>query len=235
MSMQLRFNLVLCSVLLFSAISGRAQTVIAGWDFENYSGYTQGHTADFGAADLGASRSGTDASGNHAFAATTYQATTGNGGGTAVSADNWATLDYFQFSASTAGYSNISVSFDQAGVGGSISSAPKNFTLYYSTNGSTYTAGPAYTISASWQTFTFDLSAISALSNDATASFRLEQSGSLTIGGKKGVSALAMVAVDNFSVSGLSAVPEPATYSSIFGGAALVAAVWRRRRQISAS
>jgi hypothetical protein len=235
--MQLRFNLVLCSVLLLSAMSGRAQTVIAGWDFENLSTTTYGSTADFGSADLGALESGTDASGKHASASTTYGATTGNGGGNAVSADNWAVGDYFQFSASTAGYSNISVSFDQAGVGTSASLAPRSFSLLYSTDGTSFLTYISYPISASWQTFSFDLSSISALSNDATVSFRVQESGTRTIGGPKGtaISSQAVVAVDNFRVSGLSAVPEPATYSSIFGGAALVAAVWRRRRQISAS
>lgn len=42
-------------------------------------------------------------------------------------------------------------------------------------------------------------------------------------------------AIDNFSITAVSAVPEPSTYAALFGAAALTAAYWRRRKAASSA
>jgi hypothetical protein len=50
-------------------------------------------------------------------------------------------------------------------------------------------------------------------------------------GGTAGGASLGARAIDNFSVTGVSAIPEPSTYAAICGAAVLGLAVWRRRRR----
>lgn len=226
--MILAARFALCSFISLLAISASAQTTIAGWTFPTAQATTSGTTRNFGSADLGALASGTNASAVHS-SPSTFETNTGSGGtGYAASANTWNQNDYFQFTLSTVGFSSIKISFDSAftmSTGG-----PASYVLYYSTNGSTYTKliNDVYTISSSYQTFSFDLSSIGGLSNNPTAGFRLVEPNKLNP--KGGDTSGTEVSVDNFVVSGISTVPEPATYAAILGGITLVAVVWRRRR-----
>lgn len=207
-------------------VSASAQAVIAEWTFPVTQAKTNVKTQSFGPADLGVLKSGTNSKGLHALTSD-FQTTTGSDGtGFAMSANVWSQNDYFQFTLGTVGFTHLSVTFDSALTGGT--TGPTSFNLYASTDGTTYNvvSGASYTITTSYQTFSFDLSAITGLDNQSAVGFRLLE----TIKpGKGGSGASPEVSVDNFKVSG-GAVPEPATYAAILGGAILVAAVWRQRR-----
>ena len=123
--------LALAALTAVSAVPSFAQT-IATWTFETTSGSITGSGTSLTgiAADSG---TGT-ASQVHASSAT-YSSPAGNGSAHSFSANTWGANDYTQFSFSTTGLHGISLSFDQT----SSSTGPKDWTLSYSLNGTTFT------------------------------------------------------------------------------------------------
>src|SRR5690242_12730327 len=91
------------------ALSSNAQTTIAQWTFETSAPAGTGTSINNIEPEVG---SGTTSS-VHAASATAYSSPAGNGSAHSLSANNWATGDYIQFHASTAGFSSISISYDQ--------------------------------------------------------------------------------------------------------------------------
>ncbi|MBC8108278.1 MAG: PEP-CTERM sorting domain-containing protein [Anaerolineae bacterium] len=182
--------------------------------------------------------------GSHAASNTVYSSPAGNGSPRSFSSNNWAPGDYYQFSVPTTTFTDLIVSFDQF----SSSTGPKNFTLQYSTNGTSYSSFTNYSVITSFtqlatgtatgtQTissfnssnsfsqfnYLFNLSAIDALENNPLASFRLvnaESASSAAAGTDR---------VDNFVLSGTpgGVVPEPAAMGAM--AVAAVAAMRRRR------
>ena len=196
-------------------------------------GYSTPTTASIGPfiAESGAG----SAYGVHTSASTAYSRAAGNGSAIALSSTQWAAGDYYQFSVPTTLIDNVVVSFDQISSG----TGPGQFTLQYSTGGaystvagytipyitysfSTTSAATTYTTgtgssgfssgtSNTALSFAFDLSSITGLNEDASASFRLVDANAVSLnGGTVGTSGTDRV--DNFVVSG-TAVPEPATVS----------------------
>jgi hypothetical protein len=164
-----------------------------------------------------------------------YTTPSGNGSPKSLNANTWAVGDFYQVVVSTVGYSGIQVSFDQV----SSSSGPGRFNFNYSTDGVNFTTfatnyvvlvnaapNPVWnnTTYNSIYTYTFDLSAISALNNAATVYFRLVQSTPDTAGGGT-PSATGSSRIDNFTVS---AVPEPSAALLAALGAGLFLATGRR-------
>ena len=206
---------------------GFAQTVLANWTFETSVPVTAGPFA----AEGGLNAASSFASGLHASGSVAYSTPSGNGSAHSFSSNNWAVGDYYQFTTSTTGFSNISVVWDQVGS----STGPKNFDLRYSTDGTNFTTAGSYTVlsTPSWsagaaqtgETYTFDLSGVTSLNQAATVTFRLVDTSTTSIGNGT-VATTGTDRVDNFSIS---SVPEPATYAAIFGGVALAGAFWRRR------
>ncbi len=209
--------------------SAQAATVVQ-WDFQippadlNNSAVSPSVAAAIG--------TGT-ASGVHASADTDWSTPAGNGSSDSFSSNTWAVGDYWQFSFSTTGYTGLMLSFDQTGSG----TGPKDFTLAYSTNGSSFTSFATYALPAvTWNattanpasTFTMDLSAVTALNNQATVFVRLVDASTTSIG-------LGVVAaggtdrVDNFTVN-LTPVPEADTAAMLAAGLAALAFMARRRR-----
>ncbi|MDR3456594.1 MAG: PEP-CTERM sorting domain-containing protein [Verrucomicrobiae bacterium] len=220
--------------------------VIADWTFQSSlstnnivgAGKTPGSTQSGIVADIG---SGT-ASAFHATAGTAWSIPSGNGSSNSWSANNWSQNDYYQFQVSTLGYNSITISYDQVGS----STGPKTYTLQYSTDGSSYIAfGSSYSVLSSpgWnpntasgsagESFTFDLSSLSALDNLATAYFRVVDL-SATTGGAIGggnVGTSGTDRIDNFAVVGsVIAVPEPSTLVlASLGGLGCLFALRRKR------
>jgi hypothetical protein len=224
---------------VFSFTAAKAD-VIADWTFQSSAstnniigaGKTPGTTQSGILADTGI---GT-ASASHASASTAWSIPSGNGSTNSWSANNWTIGDYYQFSVSTLGFSDITLSYDQTGS----ATGPGSFSLQYSTDGSTFTpiGGNYSLIVSSWTpatyqssfTFSHDLSAITALVNAPSVYFRIVDQAPTTAGAINGgnVGTGGTDRVDNFLVSA-SPVPEPSSLAlGLFGGFALLAALRRK-------
>ncbi|WP_375561187.1 Ig-like domain-containing protein [Bernardetia sp. OM2101] len=151
-------------ILLLSLIGlqAQAQTDIVTWTFEGDVSTT--------ATGTGTASAGSGV-GNESFPA-------GNGGGDSWSFTGWSdgaidTDAYVQFSTSTSGFEAIQFLFDERRSGTGI----RDFEVQYSTDGTTFTAIPTTVTNVpdntSYRSHAFDLSAITALNNQATIYFRI--------------------------------------------------------------
>jgi hypothetical protein len=147
-----------------------------------------------------------------------------------LSANNWAIGDYFQFQFSTLSFSNIAITWSQA----RSSTGATNFSLGYSTNGSSFTTYTNYTVLVSaspnaWSStsnnpifiLSYDLSSITAIDNQPDVYLRLvsEQTPAGSGTGR----------IDDITITG---VPEPSTYAMLaLAGAGFAGYVVRRRRR----
>jgi hypothetical protein len=141
-------------------------------------------------------------------------------------------VDYYQFQVSTAGLSNIAISWDQtrssAGPGQPAPSSP-NFRLQFSTDGTSFTNVVDYLVQAlTWNSttavtgsqFTQDLSPFTQLDNQPTVYFRLAAiQAAQNSGGQS--------RVDNILITG---VPEPASGWLLIGAAAAAICALNRSR-----
>jgi len=221
------------------ALCGVAQAAtIAKWTFEtSLPLLNNSSTIGSISAEVG---TGT-ASGFHASSATDWTNATGNNSAEAFRATTWAQNDYFQFTASTVGFSNITFSFDQHRSG----TGPSAFKVAYSTNGTSFTDLPSgsYTVVSAltfsdsttgtmWSStklatntsYIFSLSAISVVNNASNVYVRLIQTAT-------GVDPNGASRVDNVEIAG-TAIPEPSTFAAILGGVALLGVAARRRRSV---
>jgi hypothetical protein len=219
------------------ALCGVAQAAtIAKWTFEtSLPSLTDSSTIGSISAEVG---TGT-ASGFHASSLTDWSNPVGNNSVESFSVNTWAQNDYFQFTASTVGFSNITFSFDQTRSG----TGPSAFKVAYSTDGTSFTDLPngSYTVvnaltfsdsttGTSWSStklatntsYSFSLSAISVVNNASNVYVRLIHTAT-------GVNASGTSRVDNVEIAG-TAIPEPSTFAAILGGVALLGVAARRRR-----
>ncbi len=229
-------------VLAVLSLTAAKADVIADWTFQTSAstnniigaGLATGSTQSGVLADIG---TGT-ANAFHATAATAWSIPSGNGSSNSWSANNWNLGDYFQFSVSTTGFQNIIVSYDQTGS----ATGPGHFNFEYSTDGSTFTpVGSIYNLvsTPSWnpntasgaatESFSYDLSLITALNNLPVVYFRIVDQ-SATTGGAINAGNIGTAGtdrVDNFLVA---TVPEPASLAlGLVGGFAYLLALYRKR------
>jgi PEP-CTERM motif len=208
---------------------------IAEWTFEDSYSYIQANPGP-GTTLTGISPEvGTGAaSGLHTSSATTWSAPAGNGSSHSLSAKNWSEGDYYQFETSTAGFDNITVSYDQT----SSSTGPGSFSLQYSTDGENFTSFQAYGVQqGSWNTtssnsacsYLFDLSPVADLNNAPNVYFRLVNAAGTTPSGGS-ISTAGSDRIDNFTI-GVAAVPEPHGLFILGGLGLLGMSMVRRRRQ----
>jgi hypothetical protein len=151
-----------------------------------------------------------------------------------LSANTWTIGDYFEFSLSTLGYSQVELSFDQTGS----NTGPGTFGLFYNVNGGGFLQfGSDYTLLvSSWNattynsafTYNFDLSAITALDDAVTIAFRLVNMSTTSINGGT-VAAGGTGRVDNFTVTA-TPIPEPSV-AALFGGFGMLALVMASKRR----
>jgi hypothetical protein len=222
---------------------------LAQWTFET----SQPDAGGPYAAENGTFAGTSMASGFHATVnSTTYSSPDGAGSGHSYSAKNWSTDDYYQFTTSTLGYEDITVSFEAASTG----KGPKNFDLVYSTDGlgfSTFgsfslqnysdSTNPTWdssmsTADAAFYGFSFDLSSVGTLNNQGTIYLRLIEHDNVSAGGDT-VSAIGRTRLDDFTISGSAipsgiktgSVPEPATFlaGALLGLAFLGSGIQRLR------
>jgi hypothetical protein len=203
-------------------------TTIADWTFESTAPTTAGPFA----AEIG---SGTALS-NHA-GSSVYSSPVGNGSSHSFSSTAWSVNDYYQFQISTAGFTNLAVSWDQT----SSNTGPRDFLFEYSTNGSSFQtlfeySVPANTSPNAWSsnpanyvalaTNTQDLSSVTALNGDATLYFRLVDEDTTAANGLP-VASGGTDRVDNFTITA-SPVPLPAALWLLVSGLLGLGAVRKR-------
>ncbi len=214
------------------SLPAHAVTVVQ-WDFEGTTtpaDLIDSTTSPSVAASLG---TGT-ALGVHASALSDWTTPAGNGSANSLSSNTWAVGDYYQFSLATTGYLDVLVSFDQIGS----STGPRDFGLSYSTDGVSFTSFATYSLTGApaWSsstyspvhTYSFDLSGVSALDEQALVVFRLSSLNTTSIGGGT-VAAGGTGRVDNFTVMA-TPVPEAGTAAMLAAGLAVIGFVARRRR-----
>ena len=232
-------KLTLHSAALVALSSPSFAAVIANWNFQspnpadatNFAVYPNPIPATVGTGNAG---------GTHVSAGADWTTPVGNGSTDSFSVNEWAVGDYFQFAVNTAGFSPIYVSFSQTSSG----TGPRDFRLDYSSDGgTTFTPGPAYSVPANaapnaWSSvlpvpaafFSFDLSGVPTLSNNANDIFRLVDTSTISANGGA-VAVGGTDRVDDFTVSDspiAPPIPEPSSMFALVSGAALLAA--RRRR-----
>ena len=228
----MKSTLVAITLLAAGVTSAFAQTTIAKWTFETSAPITAGSFAP----EIGLGL----ASGFHA-GASTYSSPAGNGSAHSFSSNTWAIGDYYQFQVSTAGYSNINVSWDQI----SSNTGPKDFSFLYSTDGVNFNSAiSSYTVLANatpntWSSttpiptssYSFDFSGIPALNNQAAVYFRLRDFDAISANGGT-VATGGTDRVDNFTIS---VIPEPSTYALLAGLAGFAVVLWRRNFGLGAT
>ena len=221
---------ILTAAAALSVVQTTKADVLADWTFESSAPTTAGPFSP----EIGAG----SALGSH-VGATVYSTPAGNGSAHSFSSTLWAVGDYYQFSVSTLGFSNVGISFDQA----SSNTGPGHFALQYSTDGSTFTPfGSNYSVlanaspnpvwntstSSSIYTSTIDLSSVAALNNDSAIYIRLVDADTVSANGGT-VATGGTDRVDNFIFTA-SAVPEPTTLALSGIGGLFSMFVLRRKR-----
>ena len=221
------------AIAAFGWVKDTIGATIAGWTFETSAPGGAG-TTTVGASigpfnpEIGSG----SAVGVHAAGTTQWSNPAGNGSLESFSANVWAAGDYYQFQVDSTNLQNIMISFDQT----RSATGPNAFDLQYSTDGTTYTNFGSYTLAGTgWSTvsaatvpgnsFSFDLSSVTALNNDSSIFFRLTSNGLNSSGGA--VASGGTARIDNVFVTG-SAIPEPASLGLMTAAAA--ATMVRRNR-----
>jgi hypothetical protein len=225
---------LLLGLFAVAALASANAQIITQWTFEaptTPADLSNSQTSPSVSASTG---TGT-ASGFHTSTATDWATPAGAGSVDSFSVNTWATNDYWQFSTSTTGFSDINFAWQQTGSG----TGPRDFELFYSTDGIAFTSAGSYQVllngapNLSWSStpgdysaysFNFDLSSVSALDNQALVVFRLVNTSTVSIGGGT-VAAGGTNRVDNVTVS---SVPEPSV--AILGVVGVSALLLRRRK-----
>jgi hypothetical protein len=202
--------------------------VLANWTFEVSIPTTAGPYA----AEAGVFAATSMASGWHAGAAA-YSNPVGNATLESYSATAWAVGDYWQFTTSSVGYNKIGLEWDQV----SSNTGPRDFGLWYSTNGTTFTqfdggyivlANAAPPLPNPWQSggpyvpqthYAYDLSTVTALDNQATIYFRFIDASTVSANNNT-VQSGGTDRVDNVFIN--ENVPEPASLVLLVAGSLML-------------
>ena len=208
-------NVALSGSVTASGGGGGTAAVLAQWTFESVTIAGTGSTFEPANAEAGLQSGSAALTGLHASSATVYSTPSGNGSAKSISANNWATNDYYQIRFSSAGYQNLKLTFDQTGS----STGPAEFLVSYSTNGGTFTTFSNYdiaksnsttvqswtsTISNSVSSVTMNLAPVAGLNNqsDVYLRFVMRSTNALNGGtvGTGGTSRLDNVVVEAVSI-----------------------------------
>jgi len=242
-----KFILLIAIGSVLNLDCARASVVLANWTFETYNAANStGATGPSLLAEAGLGAGVAVATGVHASSSAQWSNPAGNGSAESFSVNTWAVGDYFQFRASSLGYSGISLRWDQTGS----STGPTNFSLLYSTDsganftefatyavvkslnfsdGSTGT-GWASTKTATNTSFSYDFSSITGLDNSSNILFRLSQLNNITTGTTP-VAATGTGRIENVIIT--ASVPEPSTGALLVLGSVALVAVRSLRKKNS--
>ena len=219
---------LLLPLVLLSWTSSVHAATLATWTFESSIPATAGpHAAEVGSGS---------ASGFHTSGSAVYSNPAGNGSAESFSSNFWAVGDYYQYTANTTGMTDVTIALDHA----SSSTGPRDFEIYYSTDGTTFTTtGFSYSVLVSaspvaWNSTTgypvhsqaFNLSAITDLNNQSTIYLRFVVDSLVTAGGTT-VASFATAGSSRMDNVTINAVPEPAT--ALLGAFGLLGLLRRRR------
>ncbi|MFT4175449.1 MAG: hypothetical protein QM627_02225 [Luteolibacter sp.] len=208
--------------------------VLVQWTFESSAPTTAGpHAAETGTGTV---------SGSHVSDITTYSSPTGNGSASSFASNRWAEGDYYQFTFSTLGVGNLSLSFDQ----GSSATGPGSFEIFYSVGGAFVSTGITYSVYeytspvtahsfGAWSEssarseyhYDFDLGSLDALENQTLVHLRLQMLGTSTPSGGS-VANVGVTRIDNVTIHYFTTVPEPA--AMLLGVVAFGPLLLHRRR-----
>ena len=217
------FSIALVLMFLVSFVPARtaqaATSIIAQWTFESPNTPAGATGAVYPNAIAPAIGSG-NAGGVHTSPSTVWSTPAGNGSPASFSSNNWSLGNYYQFSSGTAGFTGISVAWDQTGS----ATGPRDFKLAYSTDGTNYTDFFTYSLpnpAVSWSSsstslttkFSSDLSSVTALDNQPNVYFRLIDNSATAIRGDT-VQTGGTGRVDNFTVRG-NGDPAPFVASTV--------------------
>lgn len=207
-------------LIAFLSVGAASAAVIADWTFETSIPANAGPFA----AELGDNAATSFASGFHVSTATVWSSPAGNGSPHSFSSNNWSINDWYQFTASTVGYTDITFGWDQT----RSNTGPMTFDLAWSLDGTNFNVlVNDFTVPANlnppgfWNGTTYipdytsgPLAAPAALNNQPIVYFRLINQ--VTPGGSGGT-----YRVDNVVIGGT--VPEPATLTLLaLGGLAVL-------------
>ncbi|MBL9148206.1 MAG: hypothetical protein JNM94_05870 [Phycisphaerae bacterium] len=127
-------RLAVAALVVASFASVAAADVVVGWTipaaFPTNPPPT-GTSYSVGAADQGANALGSALSGSHASTATAWTSPAGNGSPFSFSSNNWAIGDYYEARFATTGFTDLTLSWDQA----RSSTGPLSWEVIVSTDG----------------------------------------------------------------------------------------------------
>ena len=210
-------SVALSGLVTASGGGGGMAAVLAQWTFENLTNGLPVTNSAFGTAyaEAGLQSGSAALTGLHASSATAYSTPSGNGSLKSISANNWATNDYYQIRFSSAGHHNLKLTFDHTGSG----TGPAEFLVSYSTNGGTFTTFSNYDIAktnatsaATWNNInsnsvssvTMNFTPVEGLNNQSDVYLRFVMRSTASLGGgtvgTAGTSRLDNVVVEAVSI-----------------------------------
>ena len=233
--MKIRGILAVATIAALCAALPAQATVLAEWTYEVN---TPADLSNSGVGPAVAGEGGLFAgsstmNGVHANAATDWSTPTGNGSVNGYSVNTWEIGDYFQFSTTAAGYKDITIQWDQT----SSNTGPKDFELFWSTDGSTFNSLGSYVSlwngasegfwGATYRNgYTNNVAGPVDLNNAANVHFRMVLTSTSPANPTSTFGAGGTNRVDNITISG-NVVPEPATLALLAAGGLMMI---RRRK-----
>lgn len=212
----MKLKLTSLALLLLAGTSIHAATIISQWTFETDTPADQGNSSTSQIVGANNGNANDKAFGVHASGSTDWTTPAGSGSANSFSANTWAVGDYWQFEVDTRDFENISVSWDQM----SSSTGPKDFGLFYSIDGSSFSQfSSSFAVGSSFTSFSRDLSAATTINDDASVFFRLVVMSGTAVNGA-GIGTAGSSRIDNITVSGTAIdripVSTPDAGSSLF-------------------
>jgi len=236
-------------VLLCTSVM-KSQTTLVNWGFEAFSNTNRTGT-DFSSnsdslqANSGTLITGSSFAAHHNTSSTTWSFPTGNGSSRSLSSNNWSVGNYYQFSFSTVGYSQINVTWDQI----SSSTGPKDFKVQYSIDGSTFSdatgTNSIYSVLVNtspnaWTSgtpvtdsrYTLDFSSVSSLDNQSAVYIRLVDNSTTSAGGGT-VAGTGTCRVDNFTADAAVLLPVELTSFTATAKGKAVELAWHTATEVN--